>query len=125
MAIVKNRFLRIFILGIGWISVGLGLAGVFLPLLPTTPFILLAAWCFMKSSASAHVWIYSHPVLGKALTDWETKRAISRSTKVIAVCTILLSVALIWLKVHDEWIRNSVTLLLTGVSIFILTRKSA
>jgi len=122
--LIKNQLLRTFVFTAGCTSVVLGFIGIFVPLLPTTPFILLAAWCFVRSSEKAHDWIYKHPAFGKALTDWEKNRSIAPATKALAIFTILLSVLLIWLKVRDEWIRNSVTLMLTGVSLFILTRKS-
>lgn len=123
MAVVKNRIVRICLFSLGILSVGLGTLGVFLPLLPTTPFLLLAAWCFLKSSERAHGWIYRQPLFGKALRDWEKKRSIARPTKVIAISMIILSVMLIWAKVNNLWIRYLVTSLLLFVSIFIFTRN--
>ncbi len=122
MAVVRSRFIRscIFILGI--ISIVLGAIGAFTPVLPTTPFVLLAAWCFLKSSEKAHAWLYRQPLFGKSLQDWERNRSISRSTKLIAIFMIVLSVAFIWVKVDSSQVRYSVTLLLLLVSAFILTR---
>lgn len=122
MAVVRNRLIRscIFILGI--LSIALGVAGAFTPVLPTTPFVLLAAWCFLKSSEKAHAWLYRQPLFGKALQDWERNRSIPRSTKVIAITMIALSIVFIWVKVDGPQIRYSVTLLLLLVSAFILMR---
>ena len=122
MAAVKNRVVRscIFILGI--LSIALGVIGAFAPVLPTTPFVLLAAWCFLKSSEKAHAWLYRQPLFGKALQDWERNRSIPRTTKVIAINMIALSIVFIWVKVDGVQIRYSVTLLLLLVSAFILTR---
>jgi len=87
-----------------------------------TPFVLLAAWCFLKSSEKAHAWLYRQPLFGKALQDWERNRSIPRSTKVIAITMIALSIVFIWVKVDGPQIRYSVTLLLLLVSAFILMR---
>lgn len=96
--------------------------GVFLPLLPTTPFILLAAWCFYRTSPRMHSWLYRQPVLGPALVEWESSRSISRKTKVIATLTILLSLSFMWIKVQILAVKIGVTLFLAGVVAFICSR---
>jgi uncharacterized protein len=123
MTVVKNRVVRLGIYSLGIISLGLGAIGVFLPLLPTTPFVLLAAWCFLKSSPSAHGWIYRQPVFGKALKDWEKNRAIARPTKVLAVSMIIFSVIFLWIRVGNSYVKYSVTALLLFVALFISTRN--
>lgn len=122
MAVVRNRFIRLCIFIIGILSIVLGAIGAFTPVLPTTPFILLAAWCFLKSSEKAHAWLYRQPLFGKALQDWEKNRSIPRPTKAVAITMIALSIVFIWVKVDGSQIRYSVTLLLLLVSAFILTR---
>lgn len=122
MAVVRNRFIRSCIFIIGILSIVLGAIGAFTPVLPTTPFILLAAWCFLKSSEKAHAWLYRQPLFGKALQDWEKNRSIPRPTKAVAITMIALSIVFIWVKVDGSQIRYSVTLLLLLVSAFILTR---
>lgn len=123
MVVVKNQVLRFFLFSIGVIALILGAIGAFLPLLPTTPFVLLAAWCFVKSSPKAHQWIYRQPVLGDALRNWENNRAISRRAKITALTMILISAIVMWFKVPNMWLKISVYLLLTTVSIFIATRS--
>lgn len=105
-------------------SLALGIIGAFLPVLPTTPFLLLSAWCFLKSSPKAHQWLYRQPVLGKSLRDWERNKSIAKSTKVIAISMITLSLVFIWLKPLMLWVQIAVTILLVTVSTFIVTRKS-
>lgn len=119
----KNPLVRttLFILGI--CSVVLGTAGVFLPVLPTTPFVLLAAWCFFNSSPRAHQWLYKQPVLGAAIKDWEQNKSIARSTKVVALSMIFFSLIWLWIKVDVMWVTILVSAILVGVSLFIATRK--
>lgn len=108
----------------GLISVGLGLAGVVLPLLPTTPFMILAAACFARSSPRLHDWLLGHPVFGGMIRNWRDHRAIppvAKRASVIAMAAAFgLSVAIgvAW----QALIAQAVVLLLMGT--WILTRPS-
>jgi uncharacterized membrane protein YbaN (DUF454 family) len=75
---------------IGCFFVVLGGIGIVLPLLPTTPFILLAAGCFAKSSPRCHQWLVNSRLFGPVIVDWQQNQCISKKTKIIAVCSILL-----------------------------------
>ena len=77
-------------LAAGFILVGLASLGIFLPLLPTTPLLILAAACFAHSSERWHRWLMQHPVFGPLLHQWHEHRCIPGKAKVIAVCSILL-----------------------------------
>lgn len=118
-----NLFIKYLLFGFGIMSLTLGVIGIFLPLLPTTPFLLLAAWCFLKSSPTLHAWMYRQPYMGKALKDWEEERIISRPAKVMALLMITLSGGVIWYKVDLLVLKIFVTIILCGVSIFIITRN--
>ena len=82
----------------GGLFLGLGLLGVVLPVLPTTPFLLLAAGCFARSSPRLHGWLVGHPIFGPPIRNWEANGAISRKAKRLAVgsmaAVVLLSVVL-------------------------------
>ncbi len=74
----------------GMVLTGLAALGVVLPLLPTTPLLLLAAACFANSSEKYHRWLLEHPVFGPFIRNWQEKRCIPRRAKMIAVISILL-----------------------------------
>lgn len=74
---------------LGFVFVGLGALGVFLPLLPTTPFLLLAAGCFARSSEKWHAWLLDSRLFGPLLRDWESNRCIPRGARAISLISML------------------------------------
>lgn len=83
---------------LGTISLTLGVIGIALPILPTTPFLLLAAFCYLRSSKRRYEWLIQHPVFGPYVKDYLQHKAIKRKTKVIAITMIWLSLSYcIWI----------------------------
>ncbi len=74
----------------GILMLFLGFIGLFLPVLPTTPFVLLAAGCFAKSSPKLHYWLKNSALFGALLQRWEQNQCITKGTKISAVCMIVL-----------------------------------
>jgi uncharacterized membrane protein YbaN (DUF454 family) len=93
----RSRTVRALLWVAGSLSLALGLIGVVLPGLPTTPFILLAAACYAKASPRLHQWLLNHRWFGPMLRDWESDRSLTRRTKTIAVVSMLVMVGFsIW-----------------------------
>ena len=116
---------KIFYLLLGHLFLVLGIAGAFLPLLPTTPFLLLAAWLYSKSSDRLHNWLLNHKYLGPSLRDWHNSGVIGIKAKIIATVMILVVIGWRFPLLNVElWIKLFGTFILTGVLIFIWTRPS-
>ncbi len=85
---------RAFFLLLGLLSLTLGIIGIALPLLPTVPFMILAAFCFAKSSARLEQWILNHPHFGSPVKQWRDRGAISRRGKWAAMIAFLFSIGI-------------------------------
>jgi len=81
-------------MALGWTCLGLGILGVFLPVMPTTVFVLVAAWAFARSSPALHQWLREHPRFGPSLVAWEEHRAMPRRAKRIALVMLVVSYAI-------------------------------
>ena len=90
----RRRLLRRVYFAAGVASLILGAVGVLLPLLPTVPFIILAAYCFGRSDPRIERWLLDHPQFGPAIRRWRQNGAISRKGKVAATLAFMMSVAL-------------------------------
>ena len=118
----RSRLVRAMLWIAGSVSLLLGLIGVVLPGLPTTPFILLAAACYAKASPRLHQWLLNHRWFGPMLRDWESDRSLTRRTKTIAVVSMLVMVGFsIW--TFRERPPVQLALLVTGaIGAFVVLR---
>ena len=87
---------------LGLLSLVLGVVGIFLPLLPTTPLLLLSAWCFIRSSTKLYDWLLNHPYLGKYIRNFREHRAIPLRVKVLSVAMVWLTIGYCILVVVSE-----------------------
>jgi uncharacterized membrane protein YbaN (DUF454 family) len=101
---------------------GLALAGVALPVLPTTPFALLAAYCAARGSERLHARLLAHPALGPVLRDWSDHRAVSRRAKVVATSTMVLSAVILLFLSGPSWLLLGVSALMATVAMWLWLR---
>lgn len=107
----------------GHVSLAVGCVGIFVPLLPTTPFVLLAAMFYSRGSERFHTWIHEHPRFGPMIYSWKEHGAISRRAKIAAAFTVVLSISYSVYRLPSPW--HFVALLIgAAVMTFILTRPS-
>lgn len=112
------------VLGLGFTA--LGFVGAFLPVLPTVPFLILAAACFARSSERLEHWLLSHPQFGPLLTDWRERGAIPKRAKFMALGGSALGFVLFVTFSHPGWLAMAaVAGLMAFGMIYVFTRPSA
>ncbi|WP_145536727.1 DUF454 family protein [Yersinia alsatica] len=111
---------RWLLIALGWLAVVLATLGVVLPLLPTTPFLLLAAWCFARSSPRFHHWLLYRSWFGSYICTWQQHRALPPGAKWKAIFVTVLTFALsLWL-VKIWWVRSILLVILAILLTFML-----
>lgn len=118
--IVRNRVLRLLLLVSGWLLVVMALIGIILPLVPTTPLLLLAAICFAKSSARFYNWLYVNRIFGKYLLDYKEKKGIPANVKVWSLLILWISLIVSAFLLPFLWVRILLLVVGTAVTIHLL-----
>ncbi|MDG1417545.1 MAG: YbaN family protein [Maricaulis sp.] len=118
-------FKRIIWLTFGMLALGLAILGAILPLLPTTPFLLLATYAFARSSKRLHTWLTEHRIFGGLIRNWQKNGSIDRKTKLISVSTMVGLLALSWALDVRPLVLIIQAVVLTCSAIFVLTRPDA
>ncbi len=98
----NHKIKKYLLLALGTTSLGLGILGIFVPLLPTTPFLLLAAACFMRSSEQLYRWLIEHRYLGSYIRNYHEHKAITRRALAAALLTLwaAMGYVIIWVAQH-------------------------
>ena len=118
-----GRLARAGYLALGLIMLALGIVGAFLPLMPTTIFLILAAWCFGRSSPRLERWLLEHPRFGPVLRAWRQHGAIPRRAKWLAATGMAAGYAIFLLTVEPPvWLAALVAAALIGCTAWIATR---
>ena len=121
----KLREVNIFLTILGLIALGLGVLGAFLPVLPTTPFLLLAAALFLRGNKKLHDWLMNHPKLGTYIANFTQHKAIPLRVKIVSVSTLWLTLLYCAIVVAEHWaLRGMFIAIAVGVTIHILSYKT-
>ena len=117
--------MKILLTILGCISLGLGILGAFIPVLPTTPLLLLASFLFLKSNDRLYRWLMDHPKMGPYISNFIVHKAVPMSVKVVSISTLWLTLLYCAIFVADHWIfRLFFMLLAVAVTVHILSYKT-
>lgn len=117
MGIIKKYIL----IATGLVSLSLGILGIFLPLLPTTPFLLLASYCFIRSSKRLHLWLINHRIFGEYINNYLVNKAITLRMKIYTLIVLWASLIISIIAVGKLYISILLPVIGIGVSIHILS----
>ncbi len=107
----------------GWAMVGLGIVGLFLPVMPTTVFMILAAWFFSRSSPRFEAWLLAHPLFGPPIVQWRETGAVPVVAKVFTVVSMAGGFAMfVYLVGPPSWLAALVAAALLGAAAYVLSR---
>ena len=110
---------------LGWLLFGVGFVGVFVPVLPTTPLMLLSLWCFSRSSDRFHDWLFNHKIFGPPLQQWHKHRVIPLAAKFVAI--FFMAGSLVYMFVFmtaPVWARALMLISMAFGGWYILTKPS-
>lgn len=109
----------------GFLLVAIGVIGIFLPLLPTTIFLILASICFIKSSPRANDWLRNHKILGGYIDNYQNKNGLTLSAKIVNIITLWISISLSAILLTEElYIRIILLAIAIGVTIHLVMIKT-
>ena len=113
---------NILLMTIGWLTVVLAIIGIFLPLLPTVPFLLVAAWCFTQSSPRCRAWLFNHRILGPLVQQWSGQKTIPLPVKLRAIVSIWAGMIISMLLVKKIYLVVMLAIIGSAVSFYIWRR---
>jgi uncharacterized membrane protein YbaN (DUF454 family) len=121
----RSRWVRAFFLAAGTVALALGLIGIFLPLLPTTPFVLLAAACYARGSRRFYDWLLAQRTFGPIIHEWQHHRSIPYKTKITAIVlmSLTLGVSIVFF-VQPLWLKALLALMGVGLAVWMYRMPS-
>lgn len=121
---MRQHTIKLIYIFCGWFALLLGVIGIFLPLLPTTPFVLLAAFCFSRSSERFHQWLLNHHFFGPIVKAWEEGKGIPKQARNFALLLMWSGMSLSMFVVGTWWSIAILVPIGIGVSIYLLRLPS-
>ncbi len=123
--IISNKFFRYLLIIAGTIFLGLGIIGIFLPILPTTPFLLLAAACYARSSKRFYDWLMNNKWFGTYIKNYREGRGVPLKFKVFTISLLWITILIsVFFVINNFWIKIILIIIAIGVTIHILTIKT-
>jgi len=119
-----NCWARWLFFAFGWLNVGLGLIGIVVPGMPTTVFLIAAAWAFSKSSERFRLWLWNHPLFGSAIRNWHEHQVIPFKAKIMATSMMAMSFVLAVVLAEDMTLPLVLFAVMTPAAIYVNTRAS-
>jgi len=113
----KNKIIRALLFLVGTISLVLGIIGIFLPILPTTPFLLLSAACYLRSSERMHKWLLNNKWFGNYIKNYQEGRGIPLKTKVVAISFLWITILLSAFFILNEILIAQTVLLIIAIGV--------
>jgi len=111
---------RILLLLLAWFCVGAAFVGIFLPGIPTTPFLIVALWAFAKTSKKFHTWLLNHKRFGPILTNWESHKVVPRKAKILMVILQIFAVVMFHYSLQNIYLTAGLIIILLFVARYVL-----
>ena len=112
------------LISLGWLCVGLGFVGVFVPGIPTTIFLIIALWAFTKSSKKLRHWLLNHKRFGPILHNWQEHKVVPRRAKILMVVLMSLAVILFYYSLQSLILTIGLITILVSVAIYVISLPS-
>ena len=122
---INNQFIRNGILAVGFLATGLAVIGIFLPLVPTVPLLLLAAACFARSSERFHNWLLNHQKLGPMIHCYLNGQGIPLRAKITAIGLIWFSISISVFFINPFWLKFLLVIIGISVTLYLLSLATA
>lgn len=123
--LLDRRGVRVVLAVLGWVSLALGVVTLFVPLFPTTIFLLLALWALSQSSSPGYHWLREHPKLGPTMREWDEHGVIAPRAKMLAISGLVSSEGVVGFFSADDWTMPAILgVVLVLVAFYIATRPS-
>ena len=120
-----KKIKKILLMSIGVISAGLGIAGIFLPVLPTTPFLLLAAFCFSRSSEKFHTWLTTSKLTRSYISNYLSGKGMPLKQKIISISILWLTIGCTTIFFIENWlVRIIILVIASAVTIHLIRIKT-
>ena len=115
---------RSILISLGWLCVGLGFIGIFVPGIPTTIFLIIALWAFTKSSPKLRHWLLNHKRFGPILNNWQKHKVVPRRAKILMVVLMSLAVILFYYSSQSLILTIGLIIILVSVAIYVISLPS-